>query len=131
MYLIVSLLSNKIVSLHLEVSPKTDDNEFIDIMAKEQTAVKERQRTRLKEPRRYKVMIFNDDFTPMEFVVHILETVFFKSAEEAEAIMLKTHHEEKAVVGIYSYDIAKSKVEKAMEMSRSQKYPLKLTYMPE
>lgn len=100
-------------------------------MAKEQTAVKERQRLRIKEPRRYKVMIFNDDFTPMDFVVHILETIFFKSAEEAEDIMLKTHHERKAVVGIYCYDIAKSKVEKAMEMSRSQKFPLKLTYMPE
>ena len=45
--------------------------------------------------------------------------------------MLKVHHEEKAVVGIYSYDIAKSKVEKAMEKARTQKYPLKLTYMPE
>lgn len=100
-------------------------------MAKEQTAVRERQRLRLKEPRRYKVMIFNDDFTPMDFVVHILETIFFKSAEEAEGIMLKTHHEGKAVVGIYCYDIAKSKVEKAMELSRSQKFPLKLTYMPE
>ena len=46
-------------------------------------------------------------------------------------IMLKVHHEEKAVVGTYSYDIAKSKVEKAMEKARTQKYPLKLTYMPE
>ncbi len=100
-------------------------------MAKEQTAVKERQKCRIKEPRRYKVMIFNDDFTPMDFVVHVLETVFFKSAEEAEDIMLKTHHEGKAVVGIYCYDIARSKVEKALELSRSQKYPLKLTYMPE
>ena len=61
------------------------------------------------------VMMFNDDFTPMDFVVDILQSIFFKSAEEAETIMLKVHHEEKAVVGTYSYDIAKSKVEKAME----------------
>ncbi len=100
-------------------------------MAQKQTAVKERQRTRLKEPRQYKVVIFNDDFTPMEFVVYILENIFFKSAEDAKTIMLKAHHEKKAVVGVYSYDIAKSKVEKAMEMSRLQEYPLKLTYMPE
>ena len=100
-------------------------------MAQEKTAVRERQNTRLKEPRRYQVVMFNDDFTPMDFVVEILETIFFKSAEEAETIMLKVHHEEKAVVGVYSYDIAKSKVEKAMERSRTQKYPLKLTYMPE
>ena len=98
-------------------------------MAQEQTAIRERQKTRLKEPRRYVVMMFNDDFTPMDFVVDILQSIFFKSAEEAETIMLKVHHEEKAVVGTYSYDIAK--VEKAMERSRLQKYPLKLTYMPE
>ena len=98
-------------------------------MAQEQTGIRERQKTRLKEPGRYVVMMFNDDFTPMDFVVEVLETIFFKS--QAEAIMLKVHHEEKAVVGLYSYDIAKSKVEKAMEQARSQKYPLKLTYMPE
>ena len=59
------------------------------------------------------------------------ESIFFKSQAEAEAIMLKVHHEEKAVVSTYSYDIAKSKVEKAMEKARTQKFPLKLTYMPE
>ena len=100
-------------------------------MAQEQAAIRERQKTRLKEPGRYMVMMFNDDFTPMDFVVNILETVFFKSAEEAETIMLKVHHEGKAVVGIYSYDIVKSKGEKAVVQTRSQKYPLKLTYMPE
>ena len=82
-------------------------------------------------PPRFAVLMMNDDFTPMDFVVDILETIFFKSQAEAEAIMLKVHHEEKAVVGTYSYDIAKSKVEKAMEKARTQKYPLKLTYMPE
>ena len=68
-------------------------------MAQEQTAIRERQKTRLKEPGRYVVMMFNDDFTPMDFVVEILESIFFKSQAEAEAIMLKVHHEEKAVVG--------------------------------
>ena len=97
-------------------------------MAQEQTAIRERQKTRLKEPRRYVVMMFNDDFTPMDFVVDILQSIFFKSAEEAETIMLKVHHEEKAVVGTYSYDIAKSKVEKAMERSRSQKYGIDPIY---
>ena len=58
-------------------------------MAQEQTAIRERQKARLKEPGRYVVMMFNDDFTPMDFVVQILETVFFKSQAEAEAIMLK------------------------------------------
>lgn len=100
-------------------------------MVQEQTAIRERQKVRLKEPGRYVVMMFNDDFTPMDFVVDILENIFFKSQAEAEAIMLKVHHDEKAVVGTYSYDIAKSKVEKAVTQARSHKYPLRLTYTPE
>ena len=57
-------------------------------MAKEQTSIRERQRTDLREPRRYKVTIYNDDFTTMEFVVMILTQVFFKTEAEAEALML-------------------------------------------
>ena len=56
----------------------------------------------MREPRRYKVIIYNDDFTTMEFVVMILKQVFLKSEEEAEALMLQVHHSDKAVVGIYS-----------------------------
>ena len=96
-------------------------------MAKEQSQLRERQRTDLREPRRYKVIIYNDDFTTMEFVVMILKQVFFKSEEEAPALMLKVHHSDKAVVGIYSYDIAVSKVRKATNMAREQGYPLRLT----
>lgn len=58
-------------------------------MAKEQIQLRERQRTDLREPRRYKVIIYNDDFTTMEFVVMILKQVFLKSDEEAEALMLQ------------------------------------------
>lgn len=98
-----------------------------DRMAKEQSGLKERQRVDLKEPRRYKVIIYNDDFTTMEFVVMILKQVFFKSEEEAQALMLQVHHSDKAVVGIYSYDIAVSKVNKATSMAREKGYPLRLT----
>jgi ATP-dependent Clp protease adaptor protein ClpS len=100
-------------------------------MAKEQSSVKEKQRTGLKEPRRYKVTIYNDDFTTMEFVVKILKVVFFKSEAEAEALMLQVHHSDKAVVGIYSYDIAVSKVNKATQMARQEGFPLRLTCEPE
>ena len=100
-------------------------------MAKEQSATRERQRTDLREPRRYKVTIYNDDFTTMEFVVMILKVVFFKSEAEAETLMLQVHHSDKAVVGVYSYDIAVSKVNKATEMARKAGYPLRLTYEPE
>ena len=100
-------------------------------MAKEQSSIRERQRTDLREPRRYKVTIYNDDFTTMEFVVMILKVVFFKSEAEAETLMLQVHHSDKAVVGIYSYDIAVSKVNKATRMAREAGYPLRLTYEPE
>jgi ATP-dependent Clp protease adaptor protein ClpS len=100
-------------------------------MAKEQSATRERQRTGLKEPRRYKVTIYNDDFTTMEFVVTILVQVFLKSEAEAEALMLKVHHSDKAVVGIYSYDVAVSKARKATSMAREAGFPLRLTVEPE
>ena len=100
-------------------------------MAKEQTQTRERQRQKLREPRRYKVIIYNDDFTTMEFVVMILQQVFLKSEEEAQALMLKVHHSDKAVVGIYSYDIAVSKARKATDMAREEGFPLRLTVEPE
>lgn len=100
-------------------------------MAKEQTGIRERQRTDLREPRRYKVIIYNDDFTTMDFVVRILTQVFFKSEAEAEALMLQVHHGDKAVVGIYSYDVATSKVRKATDMARESGFPLRLTVEPE
>ena len=100
-------------------------------MAQEQTSIRERQRTDLREPRLYKVYIHNDDFTPMEFVVMILMTVFHKPNAEATSLMLKVHHSDKALVGVYSYDIAVSKVRKATQMARDAGYPLRLTYEPE
>ncbi len=99
-------------------------------MPKEQSATRERQRINLQEPRRYKVTIYNDDFTTMEFVVKILVCIFFKSEAEAEKLMLQVHHSDKAVVGIYSYDIAVSKVQKATQMARKESFPLRLSYEP-
>ena len=100
-------------------------------MPQEQSQIRERQRTDLREPRRYKVTIYNDDFTTMEFVVKVLMEVFFKSQAEAEQLMLTVHHSDKAVVGIYTYGIAVSKVRKAQEMAREAGFPLRLTYEPE
>lgn len=100
-------------------------------MPKEQSQLRERQRTDIREPRRYKVIIYNDDFTTMEFVVMILQQVFYKSEEEAQALMLQVHHSDKAVVGIYSYDIALSKARKATNMAREKGFPLRLTVEPE
>ena len=100
-------------------------------MPREQSHIKERQKTNLREPRRYKVIIYNDDFTTMEFVVMMLKEVFFLSEENAQALMLQVHHQGKAVAGVYSYDIALSKVHKATDLARENGYPLRLSVEPE
>lgn len=100
-------------------------------IAKEQSSIRERERTGVCEPRRYKVIIHNDDFTTMEFVVTVLKTVFFKTAEEAERMMLNVHRNGQDVVGIYSYDVALSKIKKATRMARAQNFPLRFSCQPE
>ncbi len=100
-------------------------------MAKQQTSVRNRTNVDLREPRRYKVIIYNDDFTTMEFVVHILNSIFYKSPSEAEALMLDVHERGSAVVGVYSYDIATSRVRKATMLAREHNFPLRLECKPE
>lgn len=100
-------------------------------MEQQQSSFKERERIDFRDPRRFKVIIHNDDFTTMEFVVKILMTVFFKSEAEAESLMLQVHKSRSAVVGIYTYDIAQSKIQKATRMAREEHFPLRLTMAPE
>lgn len=89
-------------------------------------SVKERTNIKIKEPKRYKAVMYNDDFTPMDFVVDILMTIFKKSEKEAFQIMMMVHNSGKAIVGIYSYDIAKSKVEESVAIAREEGYPFKV-----
>ena len=100
-------------------------------MPQEQSNIRERQKIDLREPRRYKVVIHNDDFTTMDFVVQLLREVFYLSEENAQALMLQVHHSDRAVVGIYTYDIAVSKMQKATNMARENGFPLRLTVEPE
>ena len=85
----------------------------------------------LKEPDMYKVIMHNDDFTTMEFVVQMLRLVFFKDQATAETLMLTVHREGQATIGLYTYDMAVSKCQKAMRMAREQGFPFKLTYEPD
>ncbi len=82
-------------------------------------------------PKLYKVIMFNDDITTMDFVVMILEKIFHKKQAEAEKIMLDVHNNGQAVVGIYSFDMAKTKVGQATMMAQDNGYPLRLVYQPE
>ena len=78
----------------------------------------------LKRPPMYKVLLLNDDFTPMEFVVGVLQKFFGKGREQATQIMLKVHHEGRGVCGVYPRDVAASKVEQVCSYSRQHQHPL-------
>jgi len=79
----------------------------------------------LEEPKKYKVLLLNDDFSTMEFVIEILTKVFRKSLEESESIMLDVHNNGKAICGIYTKEIALTKVAQVKTMARKAKFPLK------
>ena len=102
---------------------KDDDinNDFSD------TSVLVKKRSKLKKPPLYKVLLLNDDFTPMEFVVHVLEKFFAIGHEKAVQIMLTVHKKGIAVVGVYSHDIAETKVTQVMDYSRKNQHPLQCT----
>lgn len=94
-------------------------------------SVQENTRVKIKLPRRYKVLIYNDDFTPMDFVVMILVEIFSKSQEEAVQLMLSVHKGTCAVAGVYTRDVARTKTGLAMRLAREEGYPLKLEAVPE
>jgi ATP-dependent Clp protease adaptor protein ClpS len=80
--------------------------------------------TKLEKPKLFKVILHNDDFTTMEFVVFVLQYVFNRSEPDAFSIMLKVHNEGLGVAGIYPYEIAVMKSEKTMNLARAREYPL-------
>jgi ATP-dependent Clp protease adaptor protein ClpS len=79
----------------------------------------------LMEPRQYKVLLLNDDYTSMDFVVEILMNIFHKSYQEAEAIMLEIHRQERGLCGVYTFEVAETKVMQVRRLAREQGYPLK------
>ena len=81
----------------------------------------------IKYPKKYKVYLHNDDYTSMDFVIDILITVFHKSYEEAEAIMIEVHKKEKGLCGAYTYEIAETKVVQVTKKAKESGFPLKVT----
>ena len=101
-----------------------------DLTPQRETGGRTREKLRPKKPSAYEVLFHNDDETTMDFVVMLLVTVFAKQQDQAIDLMLKVHNEGRAVVGVYSYDIARSKAEKATKMARDAGFPLQITYQP-
>lgn len=91
------------------------------------SSIKEKSDVKIKVPKKYVVVMHNDDFTPMDFVVEILMQIFNKEYEEAVSIMMQVHKGNRGIVGTYSYDIARSKAEKAMILAREEGYPFRVS----
>ena len=85
------------------------------------------EKPQLKRPPMYKVIMLNDDYTPMEFVVHVLEKYFGKGREDAERIMLHVHQKGVGVCGVYTYEVAETKVAQVMDFARQHGHPLQCT----
>ncbi len=91
------------------------------------TGVVVRSKPKAKKPSMYKVIMLNDDYTPMEFVVMILERFFNKNHEEASHILLHVHQKGVGVCGVYTYEIAETKVTQVMDLARQHQHPLQCT----
>lgn len=91
------------------------------------TGVVTKTRPKTKKPSLYKVLLLNDDYTPMEFVVHVLEKYFNKGREDATRIMLQVHQKGVGICGVYTYEVAETKVTQVIDFSRQHGHPLQCT----
>ena len=91
------------------------------------TGVVVKARPKTRKPAMYKVLMLNDDYTPMEFVVHVLERIFQKTREEATRIMLHVHRRGVGVCGVFTYEVAETKVTQVMDLARQNQHPLQCT----
>jgi len=91
------------------------------------TGVVTRTKAKTKKPSMYTVLMLNDDYTPMEFVVHVLERFFHKSQEDATRIMLHVHQRGVGICGVYTYEVAETKVAQVVDYARKNQHPLQCT----
>ena len=104
--------------VHMMAGPQDDDGD---------TSVITETKPKTKRPPLYKVLLLNDDYTPMEFVVHVLERFFGLNHAQACEIMLTVHKKGLAVVGVFSHEIAETKVAQVMDYARRHQHPLQCT----
>ena len=109
-------------------SQKDDDNgDAVGGKGNGQTGIATKSRSKTQKPAMYKVLLLNDDYTPMEFVVDVLERFFSKQNEEAVRIMLHVHQKGVGICGIYTYEIAETKVTQVVDYARKSQHPLQCT----
>jgi ATP-dependent Clp protease adaptor protein ClpS len=107
--------------------PQHPRKPLTDIDEDEATGVVTKSRKRTKKPSMYKVLLLNDDYTPMEFVVHVLEQYFDKRNDDAVQIMLHVHQKGVGMCGVYTYEVAETKVAQVMDMAKQHQHPLQCT----
>ncbi len=107
--------------------PSMSKDDGVDNDEDNRTGVVTKVRPKTKKPSLYKVLLLNDDYTPMEFVVHILEQFFNKDRSEAMKIMLHVHQQGVGICGVYTYEVAETKVTQVIDYSRQNQHPLQCT----
>jgi ATP-dependent Clp protease adaptor protein ClpS len=112
------------LSVPAPAAPRMSNDESRNGTGGPSTSVITKVKPKTKRPNLYRVLILNDDYTPMEFVVHVLEKFFNKDAESATKIMLHVHHHGIGECGVFTYEIAETKVTQVMDFARKHQHPL-------
>jgi len=112
------------VSTLIKMAGGADGDDGLDDI---ETGVVTRTRPKTKKPSNYKVLMLNDDYTPMEFVVLVLQHIFQKNREEATKIMLHVHQKGVGICGVYTYEVAETKVTQVIDFARENQHPLQCT----
>ena len=118
-------LEQKVNFASIRMSQENDGDEQGDVLTKK------REKVQPKKPKLFKVLLHNDDYTTMEFVIFVLQNCFSKSLDEAQEIMLKVHHNGVGICGVYTHEIAESKTAKVHQISKKNGHPLRCSFEPE
>src|SRR5688572_87599 len=103
----------------------------VDPSTRESTLTETRSEQKLERPRMWRVLLHNDDYTTQEFVVFVLETIFHKPRGEAFAIMMSVHRSGMGIAGVYTHDVAETKLKTTRQLAEEQEFPLLVTMEPE
>ena len=121
------MIQRAILDLRARAAGDDDDQKIGDVGGEDQVGVATKTRTRPKKPSMFKVLMLNDDYTPMEFVVMCLKRFFAMDLEQATRVMLHVHQKGVGVCGIFPYEIAETKVNQVMDFARQNQHPLQCT----
>lgn len=114
------------ISLHVQMTRGTPSN-GVEEGSETSVVVRAKPKPKTKKPAMYQVIMLNDDYTPMEFVILVLERFFNKSSEEATQIMMHVHQKGVGVCGVFTFEVAETKVQQVMDLARQHQHPLQCT----